>query len=250
MKAIRVIIQNNSPRSQEGFGDRDAHAKAHSGCLQYEFYQSLEFPENVAQVELWDSVASFEAHWSELLGAGERLSVLGSAPEEICAPFHQGLPSTPRRGGVNGVEMYQHASYTQQDDVWVPMQESDRPRSVRWPARSGIRIMVMSCLPPDRRDHLLPGALATRQEKGCLQFEYFQSTSDENRLLLAELWDSPRSYDDHFLLRIRQRRETPPSTAPMPTGLEFEWYQHTYYARCGTAWQPEEIGERMSTVWW
>lgn len=250
MSAIRVIIQNNGPAGADGFETRAGLARASEGCLQYELYQSLEFPENLIQLELWDSVAAFDAHWTGLLTSTEELSVLGSAPDELCAPYHLGLPSSPRRQGVNGIEIYPHSHYARQDDVWVPAAEPKRPRSVRWPARSGTRILVRSVLPPDHRDHLVPGAIATRQEKGCLQFEYFQSTSDENRLVLAELWDSPRTYDEHFLLRIRQQRSAPPPTGPKPTGLEFEWYQHTYYARCGAVWQPEKVGERMSTVRW
>ena len=59
-------------------------------------------------------------------------------------------------------------------------------------------------LKPGMRDEYLAklkdlgAAEKSRQDKGCIQYEYFLPEEDENRILLVERWESPEDQAAHI----------------------------------------------------
>ncbi|MEM9574160.1 MAG: putative quinol monooxygenase [Pseudomonadota bacterium] len=51
---------------------------------------------------------------------------------------------------------------------------------------------------PAIMEAVAPCIEATRKEKGCISYDLFQSTTDENTLTFVERWTDQASIDAHF----------------------------------------------------
>ena len=64
-----------------------------------------------------------------------------------------------------------------------------------------IRVLASFHLTPGNFDKAMEIAkelvVATRQEEGCIQYDFAQSTKDENQLVIIEDWESQAALDDH-----------------------------------------------------
>ena len=56
-----------------------------------------------------------------------------------------------------------------------------------------------------------PRCEQSRQDRGCQQFELFQSVSDPDKFALLELWESPEALAEHAKLQAAR--------PPFPEGL-------------------------------
>ena len=123
--AVRYIMQSNSdpnaPSQAQGYYDE---TRREFGCLQFDAYRSLEFPENALNLELWDSPEAIERHW--IYRQVQRKYGVGSGP--------QGARVEPpaRRYGTAGREWYPQCRYERAGDIWVPEKLAQRQSVIRW----------------------------------------------------------------------------------------------------------------------
>lgn len=259
MTPIRIIVQSN-PRDAGGrLADlikQSSLVREEPGCLQAEDFRSTKFPENLLHLELWETPAAFDAHWRRAL------SHKSSALAELLSlqtPHHYGTPDSPRRQGQNGIELYEHRAVDLIDDIWQRLDAGTRSEWVRWPAWSGVRILIQSTRDPNedpeiRRQYVLD----SETEAGCEQFEDFRGLEYPENTVLMEKWATAESYDIHWLNRLLQRQglgHGAPAPGSPPFRRRFgqpgaEWYPHCYYTLIDGVWQPERPELRMVSVRW
>lgn len=260
MSGIRLAVQSNVA-SKERVEAALAAAKdirAEEGCLQYELFRGIEFPENVAQLELWESEAAYDAHWGRVRAEPTRGGLLAEGSSQLSAPNHHGIPGAPRREGLSGVEIYPHAYFIRSPaDVWVHADEKQRIESVRWLASSAVRIIIQMNMLAQAEPDAIQTSIETRKEPGCLQFEHYRSIEFPENTVLFELWRDPEIYDIHYLNRIKERMFGAAKPSSSRGSVErrygragFEWYQHTFFVEIGGVWQPENPAHRSVTVRW
>lgn len=257
MPSVRVLYcsnQRNLPERIDRLRERAAAVRAELGCLEFDTFRDVEYPENFAQLELWESPLAFDAHWERSKAAGILCEV-----DNLLAPHHRGTPDYPRRDGNNGAEFYRHQTFTIAGQIFVATDPSERIESLRWPSRSGVRIIIQSSTDPAGDRDFFPYAAETRAQKGCLEFAFYRSLEFPENNLHLELWQGPPVvYDEHFYLRTLHRLygvglARPPSTPAdrrYGTAAGFEFYQHGFFAPIGDVWQPEDPAERLATVRW
>ena len=233
--------------------DRAAAVRAEPGCLEFDTFRDVEYPENFAQLELWESPQAFDAHWQRHKAAGVFCDLAN-----LMAPHHRGTPQYPRRGGNNGAEFYPHATFAMTNQTFVAKDPAARIESLRWPSRSGVRIVIQSCTDPAGDAAFVPYAAETRAQAGCLEFAFYRSLEFPENNLHLELWQGPPAiYDEHFYQRTLHKLYGIGLPRPPTPPLErrygsdgFEFYQHGFFTLIGDVWQPENPAERLSTVRW
>ena len=205
MPAIRVLIQANHAEPDAVIPALNEHAKrarGEPGCLQFEFFRSGDITENLLQLELWESVAAFDDHWQK---HPESAFMLAPA-NQLQSPYHYGSPERPRRHGDSGVEFYRHAYSRVSDGVWLPTDESQLPRTIRWPSYTGVRIINQSTEDPATAGDRTRYINDTRAEPGCTQFEQFRSVE------FPVHTGQPRAVDDATHLRLSLPEPHHPAT--------------------------------------
>ncbi len=223
------------------------------GCLEFDFYRSVEFPENIVQAELWDTPEALDRrlrNWEA--------STLLSDVREVVSPLHGGPEDFPRRHGQNGVEFYRYQRFVRLGRVFMAEESADRIDGVRWPIHGGVRVVIQSCTDPKADDAFRSYSAETRSQPGCVEFDYFRSISFPENNLHLELWHGPPAvYDYHYRLRTLEVRwhigVARPDDFPRDRqyGLDgLELYEHTWFTPVGTLWEPEEPADRLSTVRW
>jgi quinol monooxygenase YgiN len=95
------------------------------------------------------------------------------------------------------------------------------------------------------------------EERGCLQYEVFQSALRPERFVLCELWADRSAYDEHWRLQTeRERAAGPkPTPAPAPPGAAqrratIEFYEQSLYANVDGVWTPEDPALTSQTIRW
>jgi quinol monooxygenase YgiN len=254
--SVRVLYCSNQrgldaqlERLREGAGA----VRAEAGCLEFDTFRDVEFPENFAQLELWESAAAFDAHWQRSKAAGVLCEL-----DNLMAPHHRGTPECPRRDGNNGAEFYHYQPFAMTGRTFAAKDPAERIESLRWPSRSGVRIVIQSSTDPAADKAFEAYSAETRAQKGCLEFAFYRSLEFPENNLHLELWQGPPAvYDEHYYLRTVQqlygiglpRPPTPPRERRYGSA-GFEFYQHGFFTLIGDMWQPENPAERLSTVRW
>ncbi|WP_176695896.1 putative quinol monooxygenase [Phenylobacterium immobile] len=107
---IRIVIQMTadteadiSPRLQNA-----ARTRAERGCEHFEFFRSLDYPENIALIELWTDAETYDLHWLDRVRQRR-----GPPPSAAPSPI-------ARRYGDTGFEFYNHTRYQQIAGVFQP----------------------------------------------------------------------------------------------------------------------------------
>jgi quinol monooxygenase YgiN len=107
---IRIVIQMTAdpeaditPRLQNS-----AKTRAEAGCEHFEFFRSLDFPENIALIELWTNAETYDLHWLDRVRQRR-----GPPPSAAPSPI-------ARRYGDTGFEFYNHTRYQQIAGVFQP----------------------------------------------------------------------------------------------------------------------------------
>jgi hypothetical protein len=95
------------------------------GCQQFEYFRSLEFPENALLLERWSGPEIYDIHF--LNRSLQRLYGGPGTPSPATR-----LPAE-RRYGQAGLEFYQHAFFALVGGVWQPEEASQRMVTIRWP---------------------------------------------------------------------------------------------------------------------
>jgi quinol monooxygenase YgiN len=253
---VRVLYCSNRRELEtqaDRLRDRAAAVRAEPGCLEFDTFRDVEHPENFAQLELWESPQDFDAHWQRSKPAGMLCDV-----DDLIAPHHRGRPEYPRRDGNNGAEFYPHATFAMTNATFVAKDPAARIESLRWPSRSGVRIVIQSSTDASDDAAFFPYSAETRAQKGCLEFAFYRSLEFPENNLHLELWQGPPVvYDEHFYLRTLHRLYGMGLPRPPTTPRErrygsdgFEFYQHCFFTLTGDVWQPEDPAERLSTVRW
>lgn len=123
---VRIVIQGTSPDAPptQAQLDNAAESRLEPGCIQFENFRSVEFPENTCLMELWASPDIYDIHWLN------RLTQQAPKPGQPPAPPRPTPPE--RRYGRAGMEWYAHSYYTLIDNVWQPENTAQRMTTVRW----------------------------------------------------------------------------------------------------------------------
>lgn len=120
--AVRIVIQSSS---EPGTPQRDdpALTRAEPGCVEFESFRGVEFPENTVLMETWASPQAYDVHWMQrLLQNRDRAAAGGGARP---APY-------PRRYGESGFEWHPLCYYTLAGAVWEPEDPKLRMATVYW----------------------------------------------------------------------------------------------------------------------
>lgn len=256
MQPIRALYCSNAEElgaKLDELSMRAREVRAEPGCLEFDFYRDIEFSENFAQMELWESQAAFDAHWKRWLQKGIFCEI-----RLLCAPFHLGPSRFPRRHGLNVAEFYRYQRFQPGDGFVGPLEPSNRIESIRWPSRSGHRVILQTSNDPAGDAAFLPYCAETRTHKGCLEFAFYRSIEFPENNLLLEVWESPAAvYDEHYYLRTLQRLYGTGIAQPPWQPLErrygtngSEHYEHCMFTLIGDVWEPEDPAERSSSVRW
>jgi quinol monooxygenase YgiN len=256
LPAIRVLYCSNQrdlANEIDRLRVRAALVRAEPGCLEFDTFRDVEYPENFAQLELWESPQAFDAHWQRSKTVGMLCEL-----ENLVAPHHRGTPEYPRRDGNNGAEFYRYRTFAMTNQTFVAKEPAERIESLRWPSFGGVRIVIQSSTDPASDEAFFAYAAETRAQKGCVEFAFYRSLEFPEHNLHLELWQGPPVvYDEHFYLRTLHRLYgiglPRPPTPPRERryGVEgFEFYQHGFFTLVGDVWQPEDPAQRLSTVRW
>jgi quinol monooxygenase YgiN len=119
--AVRILIQMTSDPSSDPAGSiaTSVATRAELGCEEFEFFRSIEFPENLALVESWSSPEIYDVHWMA------RLVEQRANPRQRAAPLE-------RRYGENGFEWYSQCRYGASSGIWQPEAAERRMSTVWW----------------------------------------------------------------------------------------------------------------------
>jgi quinol monooxygenase YgiN len=123
--AVRIVIQGTSPPGPPTPAqlDNSQESRLEPGCIQFEHFRGIEYPENTCLMELWSTPEIYDIHWLNRL-----LQQAARAGQQPPPP----LPPVERRYGRPGAEWYAHSYYTLVDDVWQPENTDLRMVTVRW----------------------------------------------------------------------------------------------------------------------
>jgi quinol monooxygenase YgiN len=123
---VRIVIQGTSepgaPTSAQL--DNAAESRLEPGCIQFENFRSIDYPENTCLMELWESPEIYDIHWLN------RLMQQAPRPGQPPAPPRPTPPE--RRYGKAGLEWYAHNYFTLVGNVWQPENAARRMTTVRW----------------------------------------------------------------------------------------------------------------------
>lgn len=124
---VRVLIISSVAEpavALTGFAADEAATRRESGCLEYDWCQSLEDPHHVVLAELWQSQPIYDAHWQLRIKVAEGREARGEvAPRRTPGP---------RSLGSNGAEFYRHAPFTHHYDRWLPTEVTAWSETVSW----------------------------------------------------------------------------------------------------------------------
>ena len=94
------------------------------GCVQFENFRSVEYPENTCLMELWTTPEIYDIHWLNRL--------LQQASRASSGPPPASPAQVERRHGSPGFEWYAHSYFALVDGVWQPEETRLRMSTVRW----------------------------------------------------------------------------------------------------------------------
>ena len=256
MFPIRALFSTNS----RSLGDRVDELRRRAdavrnepGCLEFDFFRGIEFPENFVLLELWENAEAFDRHWASFSA-----TALPTSLRELCAPFHGGTADFPRRHGRSGAEFYPKRDFTFSGRTFVAADPTDRLECLRLPTVGGVRIVISSSTDPASDESFYAYSAETRAQAGCLEFDFFRSLEFPENNLHLELWAGPPAvYDDHYALRTLQVLYGQGLARPPSSPVErrygtagFEFYQHQFYTHADGVWEPEDPAARLFTVRW
>ena len=122
---VRIVIQSTSdPVVDTTMAEFILETRREPNCLQFDYYRSLDYPENSLHLELWDGVRAYDVHYLNRIL--QRLWSTSVRPVDTSPPV-------TRVYGRGGLEFYQHTFYAPVGGVWQPEEDAQRMVTVRWP---------------------------------------------------------------------------------------------------------------------
>lgn len=115
---IRILIQvtGNPTDPAQPLVDLSYGTRQEEGCLEFTFFRSVDFPENLALLESWASPAIYDRHWQF------RLSQNSPPPP----------PAPERRYGETTFEWYPECHFILKNGCWVAEEPAKRMDTVFW----------------------------------------------------------------------------------------------------------------------
>ncbi len=119
---VRIIIHGTSPADSDPSAalENARQTRLEPGCLHFENFRGVEYPENTCLMELWTTPQIYDAHWLNRLIQQSR-----ATPGPRPTPME-------RRYGSAGFEWYTHSFAAVVDGVLVPEEPALRMSTVRW----------------------------------------------------------------------------------------------------------------------
>lgn len=242
MTRLRVLFGPGVQSAPDAALNAHAQAvRARPGCVEAEWYRSVEDDSRLTHVQLWeghDSIDDYLKHADEPGGA-----------QGFAGPL-AGNASSPDRA-----EIYRH-EYFDLEGSW-------RARSVppgcriKWPIPGRVRIAIQGSRAEldDSLQGLVADMAATQAEPGCEEYEWFRGVEHPHHVLLLELWSSQALYDAHWRLRDETATERkPPLTGAAQVreqgsnGAEF--YAHQEFIELYRRWVPADSQHWSGAVTW
>jgi quinol monooxygenase YgiN len=126
MSGVRLIIQFDDVADPEGMvagmSERCSKVEANEpGCIQYEVFRSAMNPNRVVLLEHWASPELFDKHWAMV-----------SAPRPAAAAALAAGSPPPAPRPTSNAEIYHQTYFDNVDGAWVPRNEADRIKGIRW----------------------------------------------------------------------------------------------------------------------
>lgn len=121
---VRIVIQMTSnPADDESYLQYSYDTRAEPGCLQFDYYRSLDFPENKLHLELWDTPPeAYDIHFLH---------------RHLMRIWDMGAKTSPqpveRRYGKAGLEFYPLCFFSLTGEIWQPENPAERMITIRWP---------------------------------------------------------------------------------------------------------------------
>jgi quinol monooxygenase YgiN len=119
--SVRIIIQNsqsNVDTIAPVLLGNARETRREPGCLQFEWFRSIEFRNHMLLLELWQDQAIYDAHWHLRIATGSG----GAVARE----------PAPRQQGSNGLEFYRYQPFTHLYDRWLPADVTRWSETVIW----------------------------------------------------------------------------------------------------------------------
>lgn len=247
--SIRIFHQScRSLEDDQELLDLSRQARRIRGCLESEFYRSIEFPQNSLLLQLWEDQYLFADYWDGLLGGGP-------GPLEI---FWKS--TAERRYGMDSSEFYEHCPVIRSSDGsgdFVPSAQGDRQVRIFWPADGALRILTLHSPVSVEAELDLIRWLDTgrRAEPGCLQCEHFRGVEFRDHIAICEVWESQRAFDSH---QLSNRRTAKLSHVPSSrdSGVRQhgqnwrEFYRFQQFVNLYQFWYPKAWEARSEVVTW
>ena len=206
------------------------------GCDQWELFQSTRFPENFALLESWESRGAFYSYWN----IQKVRPVAGK--ECIDDPAN-------RKYGRAGSEIYWNRKlYRPDGTVWKPADgqvSEEEAEGGNNPVRLVINMAAKEGMTDQYAEAWSPHFDEVNEEPGCLQYELFRSTRNEENLCLLELWASRDAFQAHWELEVtrpsltREFAAGPGERRVGSGGVEI-YYKVRPYTWDGQNWTPLE----------
>ena len=120
--SVRIIIQGSQANIDETLPavlENVRETLREPGCLQFEQFRSIEFPNHMMLLELWRDQAIYDAHWQFRIKTGSGSAGVVREP-------------APRQQGSNGLEFYRYQPFTHLYDRWVPANVANWSETVIW----------------------------------------------------------------------------------------------------------------------
>lgn len=212
------------------------------GCDSIELYKGLASDETFhVLTSTWADEAAFDAFWARVL-VGEfaetKRLLEGHAPE------------------TDENEFYRCERFALVDGAWTP-EAANRPgRSILWPARGEVRIIIQNAVQPTPAmyDKIRTEIADTRREMGCLAYTWCENVELPGHLLLEEVWVDQAIYDAHWALRqhiaefLGDNLRTPATPQRGPLAREF--YRRQVFEHHYNRWQPITADAFSHTIVW
>lgn len=217
------------------------------GCSSAELYTSLS-PEDEfhAFTTIWESEADFDAWWATVR--------TGASPEifTLLATDDPADPDLDRAGS----EFYPRTPFALREGVWVPEAADENARTIFWPARGPVRVIIQNAV--DASDAMYAKIRAevvdTRREEGCLEYAWLENVELPGHLLLLEVWSDQIIYDRHWELRRRtaafvgDNLRTP--TTPKRGPISREFYRYHDFRHHYDRWLPADPSAHATAIIW
>lgn len=245
--ALRVLHTFDSDDDFAALRDEVGQLRDEPGCRTAELYTSVSPDDRFhALTAVWASEAEFDAWWDRARH-GEYPTLFALVAE-----------NDPDDADVDraGTEIYRQTSFALRDGVWVPEASDEKARTIFWPARGPVRVLIQNAVGTSDAMYakIRAEVIDTRREEGCVEYAWLENIDLPGHLLLVEVWADQTLYDRHWTLRQRTaafvgdnlRKPADPERGPVSR----EFYRYQDFRHHYDRWLPVDPDAHATAIMW